>query len=146
MLHRSRLESHNPDARLETPSKVPCTQVLRQRCSHRGWNGTSARSVYRKVALEHRKLATRQNKGKRLLEASSLKLRSSQHSPRDEDEQNAQGCGSQEGHQHGDQSTLVQELSDIGLADCNPVHKGVFTVAHECHEGVDLILVRDDEV
>lgn len=72
--------------------------------------------------------------------------KSSQHDAGDEDEQDAQSCCRDKSDQCGDEGALVQQLSNIGLANWGPVHEGIFTVAQERHDGVDLVLVRDDEV
>mgnify|MGYP006876465278 FL=1 len=72
--------------------------------------------------------------------------KSSQHGTRDEDEQDAQSCRSDKSYQRSNKGALVQQLSNVGLANWGPIHKGIFTVAQERHDGVDLVLIRDDEV
>lgn len=80
------------------------------------------------------------NRGK--LEATFI----SQHGAGNEDEQNAQGGGGQESDSCSYKGTLVQEFSNIGFANWSPVHKGVFTVSQERHDGIHFVLVGYDEI
>lgn len=72
--------------------------------------------------------------------------KSSQHNTGDENEQDAQSRRCEKGDQCSDEGTLVEQLSDIGFANWCPVHESVFTVAQERHDGIDLVLVGDNEV
>lgn len=75
-----------------------------------------------------------------------ITLACSQHGTGDEDEQDAQGSCCQDSDRGSDHGTLVEESANVWFADRCPVHEGVFTVAEESHDGINLVLVRDDEV
>ncbi len=80
------------------------------------------------------------------LSLSATNLEPSEIRPRHEDEQDQQQKRNEMKEHESHQGPLQDEFPYIRFPDLGPVHEGVFAVAEEGHEDVDLVLVGYQEM